>query len=81
MADEKLWNLCSKAQIIDELETTLPRFVTSKWDAPYIHVLKTAPRKDVNLNALWTKLDVAGEQTAKTTTDLISRLFSFQSYR
>jgi len=42
MADEKLWNLCSKAQIIDELETTLPRFLTSRWDAPYVHVLKAS---------------------------------------
>ena len=71
MADERLWNLCSKAQIIDELETTLPRFVTSRWDAPYIHVLKPSLRKDVSLNALWTRLDMAGEQSIKTTTELM----------
>lgn len=29
MADERLWNLCSKAQIIDELETSLPKWCTN----------------------------------------------------
>lgn len=71
MADERLWNLCSKAQIIDELETTLPKFITSRWDAPYIHVLTASPRKDVSLNKLWMRLDMAGEQNAKTTSELM----------
>eukprot|EP00210_Caulerpa_lentillifera_P005001 g4775.t1 len=78
MDDEKLWNLCSKAQIIDELETTLPRFLTSQWDAPYVHVLKLIPRETVNLNSVWNRIDMAGEQSAKTMTELTGMAETFR---
>jgi hypothetical protein len=48
--------LLSKAVIIDELETTLPRWIKSKkWHPPFVHILKYHPDSsyDVNLNAVW----------------------------
>lgn len=42
--DEGLRFLTSKAEIIDELETTLPKWVRSKsWYPPFVHILKLHP--------------------------------------
>ena len=73
MADERLWNWCSKAQIIDELETTLPKFLTSHWNPPFVHILRIAPQKNLNLNSLWMRIDMAGEQSIKNTSDLMRK--------
>jgi hypothetical protein len=46
--DEGLRFLCSKAEIIDELETTLPKWVKSKaWYPPFIHILKKTSRQHI----------------------------------
>lgn len=55
--DEGLRFLISKATIIDELETTLPKWIRSypEWYPSFVHVLKVSPesRDDVNLHSLW----------------------------
>lgn len=59
MQDEGLRFLCSKAEIIDELETTLPHWMKARsWYPPFVHVLKFHPSTnyDVNLNALWNNI-------------------------
>jgi hypothetical protein len=44
LQDEGLRFLCSKAEIIDELETTLPDWVRSpSWHPPFVHILKFHP--------------------------------------
>lgn len=54
--DEGLRYLCTKAHIIDELESTLPRWAQSSvWYPPFIHVLKVHPDSsyEVNLSSVW----------------------------
>eukprot|EP00775_Hariotina_reticulata_P003763 gene3763-4022_t len=54
--DEGLRFLCSKAEIIDELESTLPAWIKSpRWYPKFIHILKFHPDStyEVNLNSVW----------------------------
>ena len=40
MEDEQLWNLCSRALIVDELEMTIPRWLMKRWNPRYVHFLQ-----------------------------------------
>ncbi|WIA09485.1 hypothetical protein OEZ85_008886 [Tetradesmus obliquus] len=54
--DEGLRFLCSKAEIIDELETTLPDWLRSPaWHPPFVHILKFHPDStyEVSLSNVW----------------------------
>lgn len=52
--DEGLRFLCSKAEIIDELETTLPQWVKSgTWYPPFIHILKIHPDSTYEVSRPW----------------------------
>ena len=79
MEDKRLWNLCSKTQIIDELETTLPRFVTKQWNPLYVHILKVGPRKDVNLDSLWNRLGMTESRIASSTKEMTMKMTNFQN--
>lgn len=53
MEVKKLWVHLSRAEIIDILETALPRRFTEKYAFPYIHVLRVVPMRNPNLDKLW----------------------------
>ncbi|GFR50461.1 hypothetical protein Agub_g12683, partial [Astrephomene gubernaculifera] len=55
-ADEGLRYLIYKAEVIDELESTLPRWLLRPaWYPHFVHVLKISPRStyEINLNSVW----------------------------
>ncbi|GIL53385.1 hypothetical protein Vafri_9025 [Volvox africanus] len=55
-ADEGLRYLIYKAEVIDELESTLPPWLMrSAWFPHFVHVLKVSPRStyEINLNSVW----------------------------
>ncbi|GLI67207.1 hypothetical protein VaNZ11_011131, partial [Volvox africanus] len=55
-ADEGLRYLIYKAEVIDELESTLPAWLMrSAWFPHFVHVLKVSPRStyEINLNSVW----------------------------
>ncbi|GLC34362.1 hypothetical protein PLESTB_000737500 [Pleodorina starrii] len=55
-ADEGLRYLIYKAEVIDELESTLPRWLMRPaWFPHFVHVLKISPRStyEINLNSVW----------------------------
>lgn len=67
--------LCSKAELIDELESSLPRWLRSDdWYPPYIHILKVNPASGEKVLAsdLWTLGGAAdvGEQEEDSGDDL-----------
>jgi hypothetical protein len=60
-ADEGLRFLASKAEIIDELEATLPAWLRPRsWYPRFIHVLKVHPASsyEVNLTSVWSGIGV-----------------------
>lgn len=59
MEVRKLWVHVSRAEIIDELETALPKFITRRHQEPFIHALRIVPPKHASMDSLWTQLDVA----------------------
>ncbi|KAI8473618.1 MAG: hypothetical protein J3K34DRAFT_518899 [Monoraphidium minutum] len=81
--DEGLRFLASKAEIIDELEATLPGWLKARaWFPPFIHILKFHPDStyEVNLNSLWsgiglmeTNLLNAQEETRRRVEDMEER--------
>ncbi|GMH44243.1 hypothetical protein BSKO_12177 [Bryopsis sp. KO-2023] len=78
MEDEQLWILCSKAQIIDELETTLPKFITKRWNPSYVQILKVGPGKNVSLDSLWNRLDLAEGHLVGVTEEVLGKLQNFR---
>nr|BAK18929.1 transient receptor potential channel [Chlamydomonas reinhardtii] len=56
-ADEGLRYLIYKAEVIDELESTLPKWLMMRpaWYPHFVHVLKVSPRStyEINLNSVW----------------------------
>ena len=74
MEDEHLWNLCSKAQIIDELETTIPSWLTKRWNPPYVHILRLGPKKAVNLDSLWDRLDLTETRLVSTSKEMTHKI-------
>jgi len=74
MEDEHLWNLCSKAQIIDELETTMPSWLIRKWNPTYVHILKLGPKKAVNLDSLWDRLDLTETRLVSTSKEMTLKI-------
>lgn len=74
MEDEHLWNLCSKAQIIDELETTMPSWLIRRWNPPYVHILKLGPKKAVNLDSLWDRLDLTESRLVSTSKEMSQKI-------
>ncbi|KAG2492014.1 hypothetical protein HYH03_009743 [Edaphochlamys debaryana] len=55
-SDEGLRYLIYKAEVIDELESTLPRWLMrADWAPHFVHVLKVSPRStyEINLNSVW----------------------------
>ncbi|GMH44122.1 hypothetical protein BSKO_12056 [Bryopsis sp. KO-2023] len=79
MEEEQAWGLCSKAQIIDELETALPSFITQKWNPKFLHILKVSPRKEVLVDTLWTKLGMAEDKMEGSAKDTVAKLSRFQN--
>ncbi|GBF90826.1 transient receptor potential channel protein [Raphidocelis subcapitata] len=73
----------TQAEIIDELETTLPAWIKGRaWFPPFIHILKFHPDStyEVNLNSLWsgiglmeTNLLNAQEETRRRVEDTEAR--------
>lgn len=78
MEDEHLWNLCSKAQIIDELETTMPRWLLERWNPPFIHILKLKPKSSINLNRLWDRLDMTESRLVSSNKEMSVKLESME---
>lgn len=74
MEDEHLWNLCSKAQIIDELETTMPSWLIRRWNPSYVHILKLGPKKAVNLDSLWDRLDLTETRLVSTSKEMSHKI-------
>lgn len=70
MENEQVWNLCSKAQIIDELETSLPKWIVRRWNPTYVHILKISPRKEVDMSSLMDRLDVTEGTLFNTSQEL-----------
>lgn len=66
MEIRKLWVHLSRAQIINELETALPRFITNKFTVPYIHVLRIVPERQASLDKLWNQIGVAETSISDT---------------
>lgn len=60
----------SRAEIIDELETTLPRSITNRHQTPFIHVLRIVPPRNASLESLWTQLDAAESSIAASKEEL-----------
>ncbi|GMH34069.1 hypothetical protein BSKO_01903 [Bryopsis sp. KO-2023] len=59
MEVRKLWVHVSRAEIIDELETALPKFITKRHQEPFIHALRIVPPKHASMDSLWTQLSTA----------------------
>ena len=78
MEDEHLWNLCSKAQIIDELETTMPSWLIRRWNPTYVHILKLSPKKAVNLDSLWDRLDLTETRLVSTTKEMKQKIHEME---
>lgn len=74
MEDEHLWNLCSKAQIIDELETTMPAWLVRRWNPAYIHILKLGSKNDIDINSLWSRLDMTESQLKSSSKEMTVRM-------
>eukprot|EP00210_Caulerpa_lentillifera_P002104 g2019.t1 len=56
MEVRKLWVHLSRAEIINILETALPRFLTEQYVCPYIHVLRIVPLRDANYEKIWKQI-------------------------
>ncbi|KAL3131635.1 hypothetical protein ABBQ38_007932 [Trebouxia sp. C0009 RCD-2024] len=59
--NEGLRFLCSKAEVIDEIESTVPQWVKDRnpsWYPAYVHVLKVNPESadEVEMDAMWSRL-------------------------
>ncbi|DBA86726.1 TPA: hypothetical protein ACH3X2_005431 [Trebouxia sp. C0005] len=59
--NEGLRFLCSKAEVIDEIETVVPWWVKSRnpeWYPAYIHVLKVNPESadEVEMDSMWSRI-------------------------
>ena len=63
MEVRKLWVHLSRAEIINILETALPRRLVRKYVFPYIHVLRVIPKRATNLDKLWKQVHTT-ENTA-----------------
>ncbi|GMH40202.1 hypothetical protein BSKO_08106 [Bryopsis sp. KO-2023] len=74
MENEHLWNLCSKAQIIDELETTLPKWLVRRWNPSYVHILKISPRRQVDMGSLHDRLDITEGRLASTSKEMAVKM-------
>lgn len=59
MEVKKLWVHLSRAEIINILETALPRFLTERFVCPYIHVLRIVPLRDANYQKIWKQISEA----------------------
>jgi len=59
MEVKKLWVHLSRAEIINILETALPRFLTEQFACPYIHVLRIVPVRDANYQKIWKQISEA----------------------
>lgn len=70
MENERLWNLCSKAQIIDELETTIPKWFVKKHNPAYVHILKLRPRHEIDMSSLMQRLDTTEDSLLSTTKEI-----------
>lgn len=74
MENEHLWNLCSKAQIIDELETTLPKWLVRRWNPSYVHILKISPRRQIDMGSLHDRLDITEGRLASTSKEMAVKM-------
>ncbi|DBA98675.1 hypothetical protein WJX77_002585 [Trebouxia sp. C0004] len=59
--NEGLRFLCSKAEVIDEIETVVPQWVKNRnpeWYPAYIHVLKVNPESadEVEMDSMWSRI-------------------------
>eukprot|EP00210_Caulerpa_lentillifera_P000770 g745.t1 len=64
MEIRKLWVHLSRAEIINILETALPRFVTDQYVCPYIHVLRIVPVRDASYEKIWKQISEAESSNA-----------------
>lgn len=70
MENERLWSLCSKAQIVDELETTIPKWLIRRWNPAYVHILKIRPRHEIDMSSLMQRLDLSEDSLVSTTKEI-----------
>lgn len=56
MEVRKLWVHVSRAEIIGELETALPKFITRRYQEPFVHALRIIPPREASLESLWTQI-------------------------
>ena len=69
MEVKKLWVHLSRAEIINIMETALPRKMTQKYAYAYIHVLRVIPMRSANLDKLWHQAHIAENTATKSAED------------
>lgn len=69
MEVRKLWVHVSRAEIIDELETALPKFITKRYQEPFVHALRIVPPKEASLESLWGQIGATETSIAASKED------------
>ena len=79
MEVKKLWVHLSRAEIINIMETALPRKLTQKYAYAYIHVLRVIPMRSANLDKIWHQAHTTENSATKASEDFELLLSQIQA--